>query len=55
MAAGTQPRADQTTDAEVEDRPDIGVCESTPGKSVFLEADNTDGWIASDTIVEVHR
>lgn len=28
---------------------------TTPGRYVFTEADNTDGWISSDTTVELRR
>jgi hypothetical protein len=35
--------------------PDVSVCESCPGRTVFLESGNTDGWIASDTTVEITR
>ena len=35
--------------------PDISVCESCPGKTVFLESGNTDGWIASDTTIDVSQ
>lgn len=35
--------------------PDISVCESCPGTTVFLEAGNTDGWIASDTTVDIFQ
>ncbi|WP_169732154.1 hypothetical protein [Halostagnicola larsenii] len=35
--------------------PDISVCRSSPEKTVFLETGNTDGWITSDTIVDVPR
>jgi len=37
------------------DAPDVSVCESCPGRTVFLESGNTDGWIASDTTVEIVR
>ncbi|WP_435195950.1 hypothetical protein [Natronomonas sp. EA1] len=30
-------------------------CRSSPGRVVFLETGNTDGWIASDTTTEVTR
>jgi hypothetical protein len=53
MAAGTQSRAAPDAEQEPDDRPEISVCESAPGKSVFLEAGNTDGWIASDATVHV--
>lgn len=40
---------------ESDDVPDIAICESCPGKAVFLESGNTDGWIASNLTVEVDR
>ena len=40
---------------ESDDRPAISVRESRPGRSVFTESGNTDGWIASDETVEVTR
>lgn len=53
MATGTlsefEPESNQ------EDRPEISVCESRPGKAVFTESGNTDGWIASDITVDIHR
>lgn len=55
MAAATQSRIDDTSDEVSDERPDIAVCESMPGRSVFLESGNTDGWIASDAIVAVQR
>jgi hypothetical protein len=53
MAAGTQTRAEHDAESDAEDRPEIAVCESAPGKAVFLESGNTDGWIASDATVPV--
>jgi len=55
MAAGTQSHSDPTTDPEPDRGPEISRCESCPGKSVFLESGNTDGWIASDLTVDVTR
>jgi len=37
------------------DRPQIDACETCPGTYTFIEADNTDGWIATDLVVSVHR
>jgi hypothetical protein len=53
MAAGRQSPARDRVDTE--DSPQIEVCESAPGKVVFLESGNTDGWIASDCSVDVER
>ena len=57
MTAGTQSRADAAPEPapESDDRPAISVRESRPGRSVFTESGNTDGWIASDETVEVTR
>ena len=55
MATGTESDARLDTDPERVERPDISLCESRPGKAVFLEAGNTDGWIATDATVDVER
>jgi hypothetical protein len=57
MAAGKQSGGSSEYDPESSrtDRPDISACESCPGKIVFTESGNTDGWIASDTTVDIHR
>lgn len=55
MAVGTQSSPEPATGQESSDRPEIAVCESAPGKSVFLESGNTDGWIGSDVTVDVTR
>jgi hypothetical protein len=39
-------------DQDADDRPEISVCEREGDTVVFLEADNTDGWIASDLTVD---
>jgi hypothetical protein len=52
MSTGTQSHAVDRT-AERPAHPEISVCEGAPGRSVFLEAGNTDGWIASDTTVDI--
>lgn len=33
----------------------VAVYETRPGKAVFTEEDNTDGWIATDTTVELRE
>ena len=55
MAAGTQSHSEPTSDPEPHQGPEISICESCPGKSVFLESGNTDGWISSDLTVDVVR
>jgi len=54
MTAGSRSR-DEGTDPDPPSPPDISVCESRPDTSVFIEADNSDGWIASDVTVDVER
>jgi hypothetical protein len=52
MSIGRQSRAvERGTDRSA--RPEVAVREGAPGRSVFVESGNTDGWIASDTTVEV--
>jgi hypothetical protein len=55
MPLRTESQPEQAADAEPGDRPQITVCESRPEKAVFLEAGNTDGWIASDFTVDISR
>lgn len=55
MAASTRRRTERTAGSSSDRCPDITRCESCPEKSVFIEAGNTDGWIASDLIVDVRR
>ena len=55
MVAGTQSRPEPISEPEPDREPDIRVCESCPGTFVFLESENTDGWIASDVTVDVLR
>lgn len=55
MDAGMQSRADRGADGECADCPDVAVRESAPGTSVFVESGNTEGWIATDSTLEVTR
>jgi hypothetical protein len=55
MAAGTRSGSEAKAEPVASHVPEIAVCESCPGKAVFLESGNTDGWIASDVTVEVRR
>jgi hypothetical protein len=53
---GTEAEPDRERDGEPDSTvPEITVCESGPSTSVFLESGNTEGWIASDTTLEVTR
>lgn len=53
MAAGSQSQAGPDTDSGTDDRPQVSLCESAPGTAVFLEAGNSDGWIASDLTIDI--
>jgi hypothetical protein len=55
MPAETRSRSGPPSEPESDQCPDITVCESCPGTSIFIEAENTDGWIASDLTVDVPR
>jgi hypothetical protein len=55
MAAGTQSHPEPISEPKPHRTPEISICESRPGKLVFLESENTDGWIASDVTVDVLR
>ncbi|MFD1632566.1 hypothetical protein ACOZ4L_07200 [Haloplanus ruber] len=50
--SGTDDESESAPEPEFPDRPTVSVCESCPGRTVFMESDNTDGWIASDLTVE---
>jgi hypothetical protein len=52
MATGSQSRGDDEMES---DGPTVSVCESRPGRTVFIESGNTDGWIASDLTVDATR
>ena len=53
MSIGRQSETGQAVESASEDRPELAVCESTPGKAMFIELENSDGWIAIDGPVEV--
>lgn len=42
-------------ESDERDRPPLRICESRPGKFVFIERGNRDAWIASDDTVDVVR
>ncbi|MFB6136996.1 MAG: hypothetical protein ABEJ42_01465 [Halobacteriaceae archaeon] len=48
-------RADGDTRPADGDGPSVAACASCPGRAVFIEDGNTDGWIASDLTVDVTR
>lgn len=49
--------ADPDADPARDDEPNtiISACETCPGSVVLLEAGNVDGWIATDSPVELER
>lgn len=55
MTTAVESRDNIDREPEPNDKPDISVCESAPGTSVFIESENTDGWIASNTTFEASR
>jgi len=52
MSTGRQSHAVERG-PERSGRPEVAVREGAPGRSVFVESGNTDGWIASDTTVDI--
>lgn len=52
MPAGRHSPAGVAERSPELDLPHVSVCRSRPGKLVFIEAGNTDGWIATDSAVE---
>ena len=34
------------------ERPVVRACESRPGRTVLIESENVDGWIASELVVD---
>ena len=55
MTTGTQSPIADVHDPEPAEVPEITTCETSPGRVVFLESGNTDGWLASDVTVDVTR
>ncbi|WP_186311016.1 hypothetical protein [Halorubrum depositum] len=55
MSTAARSSIEARSESETTRTPAINVCEGRPGRSVFMEVDNTDGWIASDLVVDVSR
>ncbi|GAA0509517.1 hypothetical protein SAMN04488066_10833 [Halorubrum aquaticum] len=51
----SEPRHGSDREPESARKPDVTICEGRPGRSVFIESGNTDGWIAVDHPVDVNR
>lgn len=45
----------RTVESPPENAPEVSVCESSPGKMVFIESGNSDGWISTADTVELTR
>ena len=52
---GSRSDGDETDDSREVSAPAVAVTahQSTPGRTVFVEEDNSDGWIASSLIVDL--
>ena len=55
MATGSRSETHDDGEPSHPETPTVSICESSPGRTVFLESGNTDGWIASDLTVEPKR
>jgi hypothetical protein len=55
MATGTHSSAEPNATSPLERGPAVRVCETCPGRAVFVESGNSDGWIATDLTVEPHQ
>lgn len=53
MEAVSTSERDNSMDAPTDYDTGIKACESRPGRLVFLENGNTDGWIATDLAVDL--
>lgn len=52
MPGISQSEPNEESPSLASDGSDVTAMESTPGKLVFVEKGNTDGWIATDHAVE---
>jgi hypothetical protein len=55
MAVSTRSRPHRDPDSSSSGNADLLVCETCPGRSVFVEAGNAQGWIATDLTVDLDR
>jgi hypothetical protein len=54
MMSGSQ-RGSNDAPAGGEDVPTVSQLSTTPGRFVFTEDDNSEGWIATDHVVSIDR
>ncbi|MFP4591239.1 MAG: hypothetical protein ACLFM8_07245 [Halobacteriales archaeon] len=50
-----QPRPDDADVGATMEPPAVTACRASPGRFVFIEERNADGWIATDDAVAVRR
>lgn len=55
MPARSHPTVQEDDAEQPGDSPSVIACRSSPGKFVFIESENSDGWIATDHTVECRR
>ena len=55
MTTGTRTHDAPEPTAQERPSPEISACEGGPGRTIFLESGNTDGWLSSDLTVDVSR
>lgn len=55
MSIGAQSETEGAETAPPENRPELSVCKGCPGRVLFIESKNSDGWIAIDEPTEVTR
>jgi hypothetical protein len=55
MATGSHSASKRRADSTPDGDPDVLVCETCPGRSVFVESGNVHGWISTDLTVELGR
>ena len=53
MPVSSPSEREPTPDQLPAPQTDVTACESRPGRFVFLEDGNTDGWIATDLVVDL--
>lgn len=55
MAVNTRPSGTESAAVFADGRPEVSCCQGCPGRTVFIESGNTDGWIATDLTVEIPK
>ena len=55
MSTGTHSPPTRRSDSAPDGDADVLVCETRPGRSVFVESGNAHGWISTDLTVELGR